>query len=146
MFVIVATRRLGTKNSNGTTASCPYTNLNGVFPVNFLHVVMYAHNTAGIFKSQLSLFDIADLCQCVLKDLIKGFHCSICLRMIWCTLLMINFKLLSHSLNSVVNEVSALVTHQNPWASKSSDHLLKQEVCCCLRAAIFYWCCFCPSC
>jgi hypothetical protein len=50
MLVIAATRRLGTRNSNGTTASCPYTNLNGVCPVNFLHVVLYAHSTAGIFQ------------------------------------------------------------------------------------------------
>jgi hypothetical protein len=67
----------------------------------------------------------------------KSFNCTTppsvtILRMIWCILLMIcciilmiNFKLLSHSPNSVVNEVSALVTHQNSWESKSSDHLLK---------------------
>jgi hypothetical protein len=30
---------------------------------------------------------------------------------------MIDLKLLSHSLNSTIDEVSALVTHQNPWAS-----------------------------
>jgi hypothetical protein len=47
------------------------------------------------------------------------------------TLLMIDFKLLSHSLDSTIDEVTALVTHQNPWASKSGDHLLKHEVCCC---------------
>jgi hypothetical protein len=50
---------------------------------------------------------------------------------------MINFKLLLHSPNSVVSEVSALVTHPNPLESKSSDHLLNLEVCCCLCATIF---------
>jgi hypothetical protein len=52
MLVIVSTHKLGTKHSNGTTASCPYTNLNGGFPIKCLHVVLYSHNTAGIFKSQ----------------------------------------------------------------------------------------------
>jgi hypothetical protein len=85
------------------------------------------------------LFSIADLCQCIFKDLVKGFHCSICLRMIWCTLLIMKLKFLGHSLNSIVNEVSALVTHQNPLETKCSDHLLEQEVCCCIYTAIFYW-------
>jgi hypothetical protein len=58
MLVIVATWRPGTKNYNGTNDYCPYTNLNGVCPVNFLHVVMYAHNTIGIFKSQLSMLTL----------------------------------------------------------------------------------------
>jgi hypothetical protein len=48
MFVVAATNRLGTKNSNGTTTSCPYTNINGVCLVNFLHVVLYAQNIVGI--------------------------------------------------------------------------------------------------
>jgi hypothetical protein len=56
--VIAITRRLGTKNSNGIIASFPYTNLNGVCSVNLLHVVLYAHNTAGIFKSQSSLLTL----------------------------------------------------------------------------------------
>jgi hypothetical protein len=47
--------RLGTINSIGITSSYPYTNLNGVCPVNFLLVVLYAHNTIGILKSQSSL-------------------------------------------------------------------------------------------
>jgi hypothetical protein len=47
----------------------------------------------------------------------------------WCTLLMMEFKFLSHSLNRFVNEVSPLVTHKNPWETKSSDHLIKQKVC-----------------
>jgi hypothetical protein len=41
-------------NSIGITTSCPYVNLNGVCPVNFLLVVLYSHNTVGIFKSQSS--------------------------------------------------------------------------------------------
>ena len=44
MLVIVVVHKLGTKNSNGMTAFCPYTNLNGVFPINILHVVLYVHN------------------------------------------------------------------------------------------------------
>jgi hypothetical protein len=52
---------------------------------------------------------------------------------------MIDFELLGHSPNSTTNEVSTLVTHHNPWASKFSDHLLKHEVHCCLCAAIFFW-------
>jgi hypothetical protein len=57
--------------------------------------------------------------------------------MVWCTLLVIDFKLLSHSPDGVVDKMSALVTHQNPWTPKSGDHLLKQEVFYCLCAAIF---------
>jgi hypothetical protein len=58
MLVIVATGRLGSKTSNRTIASYPYTNLNGVFPVNVLHVVLYAHSIVGIFKSQSSLLTL----------------------------------------------------------------------------------------
>jgi hypothetical protein len=49
---------------------------------------------------------------------------------------MIDFKLLSHSLDNIVDKVSTLVTHQNPYTSKSSDHFLKQEVCGCLCTAV----------
>jgi hypothetical protein len=42
-----------------------------------------------------------------------------------CALLMMDFKLFIHSVDSVVYEVHALVAHQNSWASKSSDHLFK---------------------
>jgi len=58
MCVIIAMCRLGTKNSNGTTDSCRYTNMNGVCPVNFLHVVVYSHNTAGTLRSQSSLLTL----------------------------------------------------------------------------------------
>jgi hypothetical protein len=58
MLMIFAMRKLGTKNCNGTTTSCPYTNLNGVCPEMFLHVVLYAYNTSGIFKSQSSLLKL----------------------------------------------------------------------------------------
>jgi hypothetical protein len=114
MLVIVATCRLGTKNSNGTIASCPYTNLNGVFLVKFLHVVLYAHNIVGIFKSQSSLLTLQILVREFSRIFIEDLHCSICLRMVWCTLMMIDFKLLSRSLNSIVDKVNALITHQNP--------------------------------
>jgi hypothetical protein len=72
MSVIVATRRLGTRNSNGTTASFPYTNLNGVCPVNFLHVVLYAHSIAGIFKSQSPLLTLQILVKSFSKILLKA--------------------------------------------------------------------------
>jgi hypothetical protein len=48
------------------------------------------------------------------------------MRMIWCTLLVIDFKLLNHSPDGVMDKMSALVTHHNPGTSKSGDHLLKQ--------------------
>jgi len=51
MFLIDATRGLVTKKYNATTASCPYTNLNGVYHVKCFHVVLYAHSIVGIFKS-----------------------------------------------------------------------------------------------
>jgi hypothetical protein len=72
MFVIVATRRLGTKNSNGTTAPCPYTNKNGVYPVKFLHVVLYAHSTDGIFESQSSLLTLQILVKEFSRMLLKA--------------------------------------------------------------------------
>jgi hypothetical protein len=51
-----------------------------------------------------------------------------------------------HSPDGIIDKMSALVTHQNPWTSKSGDHFLKQEVCCCLCTTVFDWCCFFPSC
>jgi hypothetical protein len=38
---------------------------------------------------------------------------------------MMDFKLFIHRLNSVVNEVSTLVSHQNSWETKSIDYLFK---------------------
>ena len=52
MPIMVAMRRLGTMYSIGMTASFPYNNLNGIFPINLLQVVRYAQNNVGIFKSQ----------------------------------------------------------------------------------------------
>jgi hypothetical protein len=72
ILVIVATRRLGTKNSNGTTTSCPYTNMNSVCLVNFLHVVLYAHNIVGIFKSQPSLLTLQIFVNAFYRILIKA--------------------------------------------------------------------------
>jgi hypothetical protein len=80
---------------------------------------------------------IADLCQSIIQDLIEGLYYSIFLMMVWCTLMVINFKLLSHRPNCTFDKVSSLVTHQNPRTSKYGDHLLKQEVCCCLYTAVF---------
>jgi hypothetical protein len=129
MFVISAMRRLGTKNSNATTNSYPYTNMNGVCSCQFIACGLVCPQYHGYIKVPIIPINVAYLHQCIFKDLIKGFHCSIHLRMVWCTLLMMNFKFLSHRVNSTVNEVSALVTHQNPRATKSSDHFLEQEVC-----------------
>jgi hypothetical protein len=61
----------GVKNYNGISASCPYTNMNGVCPVNFLHVVLYAHNIVGIFKSQSTLFTLQILVKAFFKILLK---------------------------------------------------------------------------
>jgi hypothetical protein len=72
VFVIVATRRLGTQNSNGTTASYPYTNLNGVCLVKLFHVVLYAHITVGIFKSQSSLLTLQIFVKSFSKILLKA--------------------------------------------------------------------------
>ena len=51
ILVIVATLKLDTIYSIGMKTYFPYTNRNGVWPVNFLHVVWYAHNTTEIFWS-----------------------------------------------------------------------------------------------
>jgi hypothetical protein len=71
MLVIVAMHRLGTKNSNGTIASFPYTNLNGVCPINFLHVVLYSHRIVGIFKSQSYMLTLHILVRAFFKILLK---------------------------------------------------------------------------
>jgi len=71
MLVVVTMHRMGTINSNGTTASCPYTNMNGVCPVYFLHVVLYAHITIGIFKSQSSLLTLQIFVRAFSKILLK---------------------------------------------------------------------------
>jgi len=55
IFVISMTRMLGTKNSIGMNAFYPYTNMKGVFPINLLLVVLYAHNTTGTLNSESSL-------------------------------------------------------------------------------------------
>jgi hypothetical protein len=75
MLVIAATRILGTINYNVTTASYPYTNMNGVCPVKLLHVVLYAHSTVGIFKSQSSLLTLQFLVKILIlfKDSIVPF-------------------------------------------------------------------------
>jgi hypothetical protein len=73
MLVIVYVRRLGTINSNRTTASCSYPNLNGVCPIKLLHVVLYAHNTTGIFKSQSSLLTMQFFVQAFSKILLKSY-------------------------------------------------------------------------
>ena len=43
------------RKCSGTTASFPKTSRKGVWFVDHLYVVLYAHNTAGIFSSQSSL-------------------------------------------------------------------------------------------
>ena len=61
IFVMVTTLRLGTTYSIGMTTSFPYTNLNGVCHVNFLHVVWYSHSTTEILWSQSSLLMLQTL-------------------------------------------------------------------------------------
>jgi hypothetical protein len=72
MLVIVDTRRQGTRNYNGIISSFPYTNINGVFLVNLLHVVLYSRSTAGIFKSQSSLLTLQILVRAFSKILLKA--------------------------------------------------------------------------
>jgi hypothetical protein len=72
MLVIVTMREVGTGNSKGTTTSCPYTNLNGVCPINFLHVVLYSHSTVGIFNSQSSLLTLQIFVRAFSKILLKA--------------------------------------------------------------------------
>ena len=69
--VATAMRRLGMMYSIGITASFPYTNLNGVFPINLLKVVRYADITKGIFKcqsSRLALHTFVSACSNILLN------------------------------------------------------------------------------
>lgn len=68
--MVVAIMRLGTMYSIIIIDSYPYTNLKSVFPVDFLHVVLYAHNTARILKSQSSLFTSHTLINAFYKILL----------------------------------------------------------------------------
>lgn len=52
----IAILRLDTIYSIGINTYCPYINLKVVYPVNLLHVVLYAKNTARILMSQSYLF------------------------------------------------------------------------------------------
>lgn len=58
MFVKATILKLGTMYFIDMTTSYPYTKLKGVWPVNFLHVVLYAHNVVGILRSQSFLFTL----------------------------------------------------------------------------------------
>jgi hypothetical protein len=71
ILVIAAMRKMGTINSDGTTASCPYTNMNGVCHVKLLHVVLHAHNTTSIFKSQSSMLTLQMLVKSFSKILLN---------------------------------------------------------------------------
>ena len=53
--VSTSTLKIGTIYSIGMTTSFPYTSWNGVWTVDFLHVVRYSHSTTDIFWSQSSL-------------------------------------------------------------------------------------------
>lgn len=72
MPVIIAIRKLGTMYSMGMTASLPYTNWKGFWPVNFLHVVQYAHSTAGMGKSQSFHCALQTLVNAVSKILLNA--------------------------------------------------------------------------
>lgn len=58
IFVTAAILRLGIMYSISITVSSPYTNLKSVFPVSYLHVILYALNATRILKSQSSLFTL----------------------------------------------------------------------------------------
>jgi hypothetical protein len=44
---------------------------------------------------------------------------------------MVEFEFLSQGFNSFVDEVCALITHKDLWASKSGYDILKYELCSC---------------
>ena len=53
-------------------------------------------------------------------------------------------EFLRQGLNSVVQEMGALIAHQNYWASKSTDNVLKEELCSCSSITIPYCFSLCP--
>ena len=73
------------------------------------------------------------------QNVVKGLNYSISLMLIRCTLLMEYLKLLYKFLNSLIQEVSALIPHQNSRASKPSENVLKTELHCCSYAIVLYW-------
>ena len=54
-------------------------------------------------------------------------------------------EFLRQGLNSVVQEMGALIAHQNYWTSKSTDDVLKEELCSCSSITISYCFGLCPS-
>jgi hypothetical protein len=72
--IIVAMCKLGTINSIGITASFQYTKLKCVCTVKFLIVVLYAHNTTGILKSQSSLPTLQIFFNALSKILLKAYN------------------------------------------------------------------------
>ena len=53
-------------------------------------------------------------------------------------------ELFRQGLNGVIQEVCALITHQNYWASKSSDDVFKNELCGCSSIIVSYCFGLCP--
>ena len=47
-------------------------------------------------------------------------------------------KFLRQGLNSAIQKVCALITHQNYWTSKSTNDVLKEELCSCSSITIPY--------
>jgi hypothetical protein len=46
--------------------------MNGIFPINVLHVVLYSHNTTGIFRSQSSLLTLQIFVDAFSRILLKA--------------------------------------------------------------------------
>ena len=108
--VIATILKLAIIYSIGITVSYPYTKQNGVFPVNFLPVVRYAHNTVEIFLSQSSLWALQIFVN-VFPRIFKSSNISICLRVIRCCPCMLNLEFFREFCNQLVNKVCTLITY-----------------------------------
>ena len=56
--------------------------------------------------------------------------------MVGCALVVLYLELFHQGLNSVVQEMGALIAHQNYWTSKSADDVLKEELYSCSSITI----------
>jgi hypothetical protein len=80
-----------------------------------------------------------------LQDFIECFNCLICLWMIGCALLMVNFKFLSQGFNDLIDEMCALIIHKDLLASKPSYDIIKYEAHSCSCTTVLNCSCFYPS-
>jgi hypothetical protein len=86
-----------------------------------------------------------NISQRCLQYLIEGFDCTIRLWVVWSSLLMMKFKFLSQGFNGFVDEVCALITHEDLHASKSGYNILKYELHSCSCTTVLNFSCFFPS-